>query len=124
MERPLVTAGRMFANHPVLCPNTTVTVFAVLFPPSGKYYPDSTYLWTWYAPQDASGLTSRPVTFMQSQSQINKGTSLALADYFYWNIFDQPISPANFTIPDACKTTDAASEGAAEGRAFFTTIPR
>src|SRR6185369_9276169 len=52
-------------NNPVVGPNNNVTVFSVLFPPSPPNYPDSTYLWTWYAPQDPSGLTSRPITFMQ-----------------------------------------------------------
>jgi hypothetical protein len=89
-------------NNPVLCPETTVTVFAVLFPPSPPNYPDSTYLWTWYAPQTADGTASRPVTFMQSQSGVGVGTSLALADYFYYQPFDSWIDPSNFTVPTFC----------------------
>ena len=89
-------------NNPVLCPNTTVTVFSVLFPPSKPNYPDSTYLWTWYAPQNHDGTESRPVTFMQSQSGVNLGTSLALADYFFYQNFSQPITPSNFAIPLQC----------------------
>ena len=91
--------------NPVLCPNTTVTIFSVLFPPSPPNYPDSTYLWTWYAPQNDTGTESTPVTFMQSQSGVGVGTSLALADYFYCENFSDPIDPANFDIPSQCLTT-------------------
>jgi hypothetical protein len=89
-------------DNPVLAPDNTVTVFGVLFPPSAPNYPEATYLWTWYAPLDASGSQSRPVTFMQSQSALGVGTSLALADYFYFEAYAQPIDPANFAIPTAC----------------------
>ncbi|MGQ0594757.1 MAG: hypothetical protein ACT4QB_19615 [Gammaproteobacteria bacterium] len=96
------TIQATITNNPVLCPNTTITVFSVLFPPSPPNYPDSTYLWTWYAPQNDTGSESRPVTFMQSQSGVNLGTSLALADYFYYENFAAPIDPANFAIPPQC----------------------
>lgn len=89
-------------NNPVLCPNRTITVFSVLFPPSPHNYPEATYLWTWYAPENADGTASRPVTFMQSQSGVGVGTSLALADYFYYENFARPIDPSNFAIPPAC----------------------
>lgn len=86
-------------DNPVLCPNATVMILSVLFPPSGNNYPDSTYLWTWYSPLDGSdGSHSRPVTFMQSQSGVGVGTSLALADYFYYEEFEEPIDPSNFVI--------------------------
>lgn len=88
-------------NNPVLCPNNPVTVLGVLFPPSGTNYPDSTYLWTWYSPLNASGSSSRPVTFMQSQSGVGLGTSLALADYFDYEEFTTPIPPCNFAVPPA-----------------------
>lgn len=91
-------------NNPVLSPNTTVTIFSVLFPPAPPNYPEATYLWTWYAPQNASGTQSRPVTFMQSQSGVGVGTSLALADYYFYQAFQQPIDPVNFDIPSACST--------------------
>ena len=93
-------------NNPVLCPDETVTILSVLFPPSptNPNYPDSTYLWTWYCPLTADGTSSRPVTFMQSQSGVGVGTSLALADYFYYNQFVEPIDPANFNIPSPCLT--------------------
>ncbi|WP_437315890.1 hypothetical protein [Sorangium sp. So ce385] len=94
------TIHATITNNQVLCPKTVVTVFAVLFPPSPPHYPDSTYLWTWYAPQNESGTQSRPITFMQSQSGVNEGTSLALADYFYYQSFSEPIDPANFNFPD------------------------
>jgi hypothetical protein len=41
---------------------------------------------------------------MQSQSGVNLGTSLALADYYYYQAFSQPIDPANFNIPTSCST--------------------
>ena len=86
-------------NNPTLCPNKIVTIISVLFPPSGQNYPDSTYLWTWYSPLNASGSSSRPVTFMQSQSGVGVGTSLALADYYYYEEMSTPIPPCNFDVP-------------------------
>lgn len=96
------TIQATITNNPVLCPDATVTVFSVLFPPSPNNYPDSTYLWTWYSPISADGTESRPVTFMQSQSGVNLGTSLALADYFAYELLAQPIDPGNFTVPPSC----------------------
>lgn len=88
------------ANNARLCPGTVITIYGVLFPPAAPNYPDATYLWTWYAPLPGSdGTDSRPVTFMQSQSGVGVGTSLALNDYFYFERFDTPIDPANFSIP-------------------------
>lgn len=89
-------------NNQVLCPENTVTILSVLFPPSTPNYPDSTYLWTWYSPISPDGTSSRPVTFMQSQSGVGLGTSLALADYFYYQQFDEPIDPSNFNVPAPC----------------------
>lgn len=94
-------------NNPVLCPNNPVTVLGVLFPPSTPNYPDSTYLWTWYSPLNQSGSSSRPVTFMQSQSGVGLGTSLALADYFDYEEFTAPIPPCNFAVPPADFTVAA-----------------
>lgn len=94
-------------NNPVLCPNNPVTIVSVLFPPSSPNYPDSTYLWTWYSPLNESGTSSRPVTFMQSQSGVGLGTSLALADYFDYEEFTTPIEPCNFAVPP-CDFTVAA----------------
>ncbi len=98
------TIQATITDNPVLCPGTTVTVFSVLFPPAPPNYPEATYLWTWYAPQNSSGTQSRPVTFMQSQSGVNVGTSLALADYYAYQEFQQPIDPSNFDIPSSCST--------------------
>jgi hypothetical protein len=92
-------------NNPVLCPNNPVTILSVLFPPAAPNYPDSTYLWTWYSPLNADGTSSRPVTFMQSQSGVGVGTSLALADYFYYNEFTEPIDPSNFDVPSPCTSS-------------------
>jgi hypothetical protein len=89
-------------NNPVLCPNGTVTIYSVLFPPALPNYPNATYLWTWYAPMNDSGTQSRPITFMQSQSGVGVGTSLALADYYYYEEFSTPIDPANFRVLPAC----------------------
>lgn len=97
------TIQATITNNPVVAPDTIVTIFSVLFPPAPNY-PEATYLWTWYAPQDGTGTQSRPVTFMQSQSGVNVGTSLALADYYYYQNFQQPIDPSNFDIPTSCGT--------------------
>jgi hypothetical protein len=91
-------------DNPVMCPGEVVTVFSVLFPPAPPNYPEATYLWTWYSPLNATGTSSRPVTFMQSQSGVNTGTSLALADYFFYQDFTTPIDPANFEVPSCCST--------------------
>lgn len=96
------TIRATITNNPVVAPNTTVTIFSVLFPPSPPNYPEATYLWTWYAPQNGTGTQSRPITFMQSQSGVGLGTSLALADYYYYQDFQQPIDPSNFDIPASC----------------------
>jgi hypothetical protein len=93
-------------NNPVLCPEETVTILSVLFPPSAPNYPDSTYLWTWYSPLTPDGTSSQPVTFMQSQSGVGVGTSLALADYFYYQQFDTPIDPSNFDVPAQCLSSE------------------
>lgn len=90
-------------DNPDLCPGQTITIYSVNFPPAGCNYPEATYLWTWYAPQAGSnGTASRPVTFMQSQSQLSTGTSLALADYYYYADFAEPIDPASLTIAPYC----------------------
>lgn len=98
------TIQACLTNDPVLCPNNNVMIVSVLFPPAPPNYPEATYLWTWYSPFPGSdGSHSRPVTFMQSQSAIGVGTSLALADYFYYDEFATDIDPANFEIPSACQ---------------------
>ena len=93
------TIQATIVDNPALSPNNTVTIISVLFPPSGQNYPDSTYLWTWYSPLNSSGSQSRPITFMQSQSGVNEGTSLALADYFDYEEFSSPIEPCNYAVP-------------------------
>ena len=102
------------ANNPILCPENTVTILSVLFPPSTPNYPDSTYLWTWYSPLTPDGTSSRPVTFMQSQSGVGVGTSLALADYFYYQQFDEPIDPSNFDIPALCLSSEGKKDEPSE----------
>jgi hypothetical protein len=90
-------------NNPVVAPNTIVTIFSVLFPPAPPNYPEATYLWAWYAPQDGIGAQSRPITFMQSQSGVGVGTSLALGDFYFYRNFQEPIDPSNFDIPASCR---------------------
>ncbi len=81
------TIQATITDNPVLCPGVTVAIYSVLFPPAPPNYPNATYLWTWYAPvPGGDGTQSRPVTFMQSQSGVGGGTSLAL----------------NFTVPPVC----------------------
>jgi len=86
------------ASNPELGPNMSINIWGVLFPPATNY-PQGTYLWTWYQPLDSVGVNSRPVTFMQSASALGVGTSLALADYFYFQAFAEPIKPDFFKIP-------------------------
>lgn len=96
------TIHATITNHPTLCPDNTVTIVSVLFPPSDTYT-EGRYLWTWYSPFPGSdGLHSRPVTFMESASEIGVGTSLALADYFYYEEFQEPIPPDYFEAPAVC----------------------
>jgi hypothetical protein len=98
------TIQATITDNPVLCPGSTVTIFSVLFPPAMPNYPDATYLWTWYSPpQGSDGTHSRPITFMQSQSGVGVGTSLALADYYYYQEFSKPIDPSNFNVPPSCR---------------------
>jgi hypothetical protein len=96
------TIQATITRNAVISPNQIVTIFSVLFPPAPPNYPEATYLWTWYVPQNSTGTSSRPVTFMQSQSGVGVGTSLALADYYYFKEFSTPIDPANFDIPASC----------------------
>ncbi len=51
---------------------------------------------------------------MQSQSGVGVGTSLALADYFYYEEFQQPIDPSNFNIPAPCLNSQGKKGGPAE----------
>jgi hypothetical protein len=97
------TCEATIVDNPALSPNTVVTIYSVLFPPAAKY-PQGTYLWAWYAPLSADGVSSRPVLFMQAQSALSAGTSLALDDYFFYDTPWQPIDPANFEIPSVCLT--------------------
>ncbi len=85
-------------SNPELGPDTNINIWGVMFPPAHNY-PQGTYLWTWYAPLSPDGVESRPVVFMQSASALGVGTSLALADYFYFEPYSQPIDPAFFEIP-------------------------
>lgn len=101
------TVRGTIVDNPDLCPGYTITVYSVQFPPADPNYPEATYLWTWYAPEnDGDGKDSRPVTFMQSQSQLSQGTSLALADYYFYDTFADPIDPRNLEIPPYCLSSN------------------
>ena len=103
------TVQATIVDHPLLAPGQTVLVYSVLFPPALPNYPEATYLWTWYSPLAGSdGTQSRPVTFMQSQSGVGLGTSLALADYYDHQDFSEPINPANFAVPAVCAPLSSA----------------
>jgi hypothetical protein len=104
------TIRATITDNPVLCPNTTILIYSVLFPPALPNYPQSTYLWTWYSPLTPDGTLSRPVTFMQSQSGVGVGTSLALADYFGFEVLSEPIDPVNFAVPSVCTMPEAQTE--------------
>jgi hypothetical protein len=88
------------SNDPVVSPNNGVAIYSVLFPPSNQY-PNGRFLWTWYSPFDGTnGARARPVVFMESASSISEGgTSLALADYYDYQEFTDPIPPETFLIP-------------------------
>ena len=90
--------------------NRTVAILGVLFPPHLPQYPESTYLWTWYDYTEYSERQgpARPITFMQSASKINEGTSLALADYFQYVQLDKDVyihmQYLDDTIKETCNT--------------------
>jgi hypothetical protein len=89
-------------DNPALCPGNRVAVISIVFPPSDEY-PQGRYLWTWYSPFPGSqGAHSRPVTFMESGSEIGVGTSLALADYFDYREFQEPIPASCLQLPPGC----------------------
>ncbi len=97
----------IISNHPSLCPKQTITVLGVIFPPTNEY-PQGRYLWTWYSPFSLSQDSShcRPVTFMESASNIAEGgTSLALADYYNYAEFDTEINSDYFQLPDICQSS-------------------
>jgi len=97
------TIHAQVTNNPALCPGQSVNIISVLFPPTTEY-PQGRYLWTWYSPFPGSdGTHARPVTFMESASDIAEGgTSLALADYFEY--FESPVwLPSEFfALPAIC----------------------
>jgi hypothetical protein len=98
------TIWAVIDSHPVLAPENQVGIYSVIFPPSDQY-PQGRFLWTWYSPMPGSnGARARPVTFMESASSISEGgTSLALADYYDYQEFAQPIDPSVFAVPSACQ---------------------
>ena len=90
-------------NNPALCPDQTVTISSVIFPPSDEY-PQGRFLWTWYSVFPGSnGTHSRPVTFMESASAIGVGTSLALADYFDYQELTEQIPSSCLQLPAICQ---------------------
>ena len=99
-------------DNPVLCPGHAVAVMSVLFPPTGEY-PQGRYLWTWYSPfAGSNGSRARPITFMESASNIEEGgTSLALADYYDYREFSSPIPAKCFPIPDPCLKAPPPASG-------------
>ncbi|WP_026999596.1 hypothetical protein [Eisenibacter elegans] len=105
-------------NTPKFCPKHTVMVFSALFPPT-KEYPQGRYLWAWYSPfPNSDGTHSRPITFMESASNIAQGgTSLALADYFSYEEYPEKtwFPPAHFTLPPYCLTHPSPSPARAHG---------
>ena len=99
------TIHACISSNDELSPGYPMMLVSVLFPPTTEY-PQGRYLWTWYSPTSSSGLEARPVTFMESASNISEGgTSLALADYFSYQEFADWLPPACFEIPAACGAT-------------------
>jgi hypothetical protein len=111
-----VGGGVIFAsidNNPALCPDHSVIVVGIVFPPSTQY-PQGRYLWTWYSPDPATnGLSATPLTFMESASAIGVGTSLALADYFEYLPFSEPIPATYLALPSSCANVGACGGAAA-----------
>lgn len=104
----------MVIDDPVVSPNNPVAIYSVLFPPSDQY-PQGRFLWTWYSPMSdgSSGLHAQPVVFMESASNISEGgTSLALADYYDYQQFADPIPPGIFDIPPTCAPSAADADAA------------
>lgn len=103
-------------NDPVVSPNNPAAIYSVLFPPSDQY-PQGRFLWTWYSPLDdaSQGVHARPVTFMESASSISEGgTSLALADYYDYQEFSDPIPSWAFNIPSVCLPPGTETQAAPE----------
>ena len=100
------------SNNIELCPHQNIMLVSVLFPPTPEYQ-QGRYLWTWYSPYPGTnGLHARPVTFMESASNIAEGgTSLALADYYSYQEFGSEWIPSiYFRIPAACNAIEGATE--------------
>jgi hypothetical protein len=106
------TIHACIASNPELCPDQNIMITSVLFPPAYGYT-QGRYLWTWYSPfaDGSQGRNSRPVTFMESASNIDEGgTDLALADYFDYQNFGQPLDPTTFKLPSVCNNVKQPSE--------------
>ena len=97
------TIHATISSNPELSPGQPMMLVSVLFPPTNEY-PQGRFLWTWYSPLTPDGLKARPVTFMESASNIEEGgTSLALADYFDYQEYSGGwLPPSDFQIPSAC----------------------
>ncbi|NQZ56245.1 MAG: hypothetical protein HRT88_02080 [Lentisphaeraceae bacterium] len=91
------------ASFPLTHDGQPIMIVSCLFPSNGPFE-ESTYLWTWYSPESENGKNSRPITFMQSESSIGVGTSLALADYYDYNHKNEPIADEYFMTPDSCNS--------------------
>jgi hypothetical protein len=106
-EETATVHATILGNYVLGGEDRAIVVMSALFPADPKdypLYPLGFYLWTWYSPIDAPGTQRmRPVTFMESASPPGVGTNLALADYFDYQEFSQPIPPGCFAFPTACE---------------------
>lgn len=103
-KRPLAKIVASISGNP--CLGHDLIIYSVLFPPTTTY-PQGRYLWTWYSKDDPSGSRGRPVTFMESASDVAEGgTGLALADYFDYRMFVAP--DWAFDLPKCCEKADSA----------------
>ena len=103
-NRPIAHIVAQIEDNAALGQGWDLLVYSVLFPPASPY-PNGRYLWTWYAhKRGETGLHGRPVTFMESASNVAEGgTGLALADYFDYQA-RLPGSPDElFRLPDCCR---------------------
>ncbi|MBL6430546.1 MAG: hypothetical protein HPM95_02270 [Alphaproteobacteria bacterium] len=113
-------------DNSALSPGQATNIISVLFPPT-REYPQGRYLWTWYSLLPGSdGTNARPVTFMESASNIAEGgTSLALADYYDYVRSRAGSGRVLRALPELCTVSGAGGKATDKptGAALHHTAP-
>ncbi|MCA1244597.1 hypothetical protein LC092_19295 [Stappia stellulata] len=113
-------------DNSALSPGQATNIISVLFPPT-REYPQGRYLWTWYSLLPGSdGTNARPVTFMESASNIAEGgTSLALADYYDYVESPSWFPAEYYALPELCTVSGAGGKATDKptGAALHHTAP-